>query len=78
MKFTSSTQIKDWLKNKSKQIGVAANLLLRSYMMECLLERISHSKYRDNMILKGGFLIAAMVGIDRRSTMGILARYGRR
>jgi predicted nucleotidyltransferase component of viral defense system len=38
-------------------------------MMERLLERISVSKYKDNIILKGGFLIAAMVGIDMRSTM---------
>ena len=69
MKFTSATQLKDWIKNKSKQTGVPVNLLLRSYMMERLLERISLSHYRENMILKGGFLIAAMVGIDRRSTM---------
>jgi predicted nucleotidyltransferase component of viral defense system len=38
-------------------------------MMERLLERISISRYKDNFILKGGFLIAAMVGIDIRSTM---------
>ena len=69
MTFTSATQLKDWIKNKSKQTGVPANVLLRSYMMERLLERVSLSPYRENMILKGGFLIAAMVGIDRRSTM---------
>ncbi len=38
-------------------------------MMERLLERIAVSDYRDNFILKGGFLIAAMIGIDMRSTM---------
>ena len=67
--FTSATQLKDWIKNKSKQTGAPANVLLQCYMMERLLERISISSYRENMILKGGFLIAAMVGIDRRSTM---------
>ncbi len=40
-------------------------------MMERFLERIAVSRYRDNFILKGGFLIAAMVGIDMRSTMDI-------
>jgi predicted nucleotidyltransferase component of viral defense system len=69
MKFTSATQLKDWIKNKSMQTGVPANILLRSYMMERLLERISLSPYNKNMILKGGFLIAAMVGIEQRSTM---------
>jgi len=38
-------------------------------MMERLLERISVSKYKDNLILKGGFLIAAIIGINMRSTM---------
>lgn len=38
-------------------------------MLERLLERISVSKYRDKFILKGGMLVAAMVGIDTRSTM---------
>ena len=69
MRFTSATQLKDWIKNKSKQTGASANVLLQTYMMECLLERVSISSYHDNMILKGGFLIAAMVGIDRRATM---------
>ena len=69
MRFTSARQLKDWIKNKSKQTGVPANLLLQTYMMERLLERVSLSSYRDNLILKGGFLIAAMIGIDRRTTM---------
>ena len=69
MRFTSATQLKAWLKNKSKQTGVPANVLLQTYMMERLLERVSLSSYRDNLILKGGFLIAAMIGIDRRTTM---------
>lgn len=38
-------------------------------MMERLLERISISKYKENFILKGGFLIASMIGIEMRSTM---------
>ncbi|MCL2437404.1 MAG: nucleotidyl transferase AbiEii/AbiGii toxin family protein [Clostridiales bacterium] len=69
MKFSNATQLKDWIKNKSKQTGTPANVLLQTYMMERLLERVSISRYRGNLILKGGFLIAAMVGIDRRTTM---------
>ena len=69
MRFTSATQLKDWIKNKSKQTGAPANVLLQTYMMERFLERISLSQYRNNLILKGGFLIASMVGIDRRTTM---------
>ena len=38
-------------------------------MLERLLERIALSPFREKFILKGGMLIAAMVGIDTRSTM---------
>ena len=44
---------------------------MRNYMMERFLERISLSEYRDKFILKGGMLVAAMVGLDARSTMDI-------
>lgn len=44
---------------------------MRNYMMERFLERISLSKYRDKFILKGGMLVAAMVGLDARSTMDL-------
>lgn len=44
---------------------------MRNYMMERFLERISLSDYRDKFILKGGMLVAAMVGLDARSTMDI-------
>ena len=38
-------------------------------MLERLLERISVSKYKNKIILKGGMLIASMVGIRSRTTM---------
>lgn len=69
MKFESAMQLKGWIKNKAKQTGAPANVLLQSYMMERFLERLSLSPYRENLILKGGFLIAAMIGVERRSTM---------
>lgn len=62
-------QLKDWINNLAKKNHVAANTILQNYMLERFLERIALSEYRDNFILKGGFLIAAMVGIDMRSTM---------
>ncbi|MCM1500569.1 MAG: nucleotidyl transferase AbiEii/AbiGii toxin family protein [Clostridium sp.] len=48
---------------------MSAQLVMQNFMLERLLERISVSKYQKNFILKGGFLIAAMVGIDARATM---------
>lgn len=69
--INSPRQLKDWINNMSKKNNLIAGTVLQNYMMERFLERVSVSKYRDNFILKGGFLIAAMVGIDMRSTMDI-------
>jgi predicted nucleotidyltransferase component of viral defense system len=44
---------------------------MQNYMMERLLERLSLSPYKRNFILKGGFLIAAIVGLDTRATMDL-------
>ena len=67
--FTSTEQIKAWIKNKAKTKNVPANVILQNYMMERFLERMAASRFRDNFVLKGGFLIASMIGIDLRSTM---------
>ena len=53
----------------AKKKNLVANTLLQNFMMERLLERIAISEYKDNFVLKGGFLIAAMLGIDLRSTL---------
>ena len=44
---------------------------MQNYMLERLLERISLSPYKHNFILKGGFLISAIVGLDTRTTMDV-------
>jgi len=62
-------QLKAFIKNKAKESGISAQLVMQNFMMERLLERISLSEYRQNFILKGGFLIAAIVGLDSRATM---------
>ena len=49
--FANAAQLKGWIKNKSKETGAHANVLLQNYMMERILERISISPYRGNMIL---------------------------
>jgi predicted nucleotidyltransferase component of viral defense system len=52
-----------------KQHGVNSQILLRSYMMERLLERIALSEYKENFILKGGMLVSTLVGPASRSTV---------
>ena len=56
-------------KAKSFNKNISAALVLQNYMLERFLERVSLSRYHDNYIIKGGFLIASMVGLDSRATM---------
>ena len=67
----TARQLKDLIRNLSREKSADAQLLMRNYMMERFLERISLSSYRDKFILKGGMLVAAMVGLDARSTMDL-------
>ena len=67
----SESQIKGRIKNIAKSNNADARVLLRIYMMEHFLERLSKSNYSDNFIIKGGILVTSMVGISLRSTMDI-------
>ncbi|MDA3812039.1 MAG: nucleotidyl transferase AbiEii/AbiGii toxin family protein [Spirochaetaceae bacterium] len=65
----NAMQLKAIIKNIAKEKGISAQLVLQNFMLERFLERISISMYRDHFILKGGLLIASMVGLDSRATM---------
>ena len=67
----TSRQLKDLVRNLARNTGIEAHILIRRYMMERLLERISLSRYREHFVLKGGLLVSALVGIDIRATMDI-------
>lgn len=62
-------QLKAKIKNLALKNRVPAQAVLQNYMLERLLEKISVSQYKDMFILKGGMLIASLVGIDSRTTM---------
>ena len=62
-------KLKDKLKNISREKNVDFNSIMRLYMYERFIERLSKSK--DNFILKGGFYLSALFGIDKRDTMDI-------
>ena len=66
--ITTARQLKDLIRSLSKKKSADAQILMRNYMIERFLERISLSDYKDRFILKGGMLVAAMVGLDAHST----------
>ena len=67
----TSEQVKGRIKNCAKQNDTDPRSVLRIYMMERFLERISASQYAECFIIKGGILITSMIGVSMRSTMDI-------
>ena len=65
----NAMQLKAIVKNIAKEKKISAQLVLQNYMLERFLERVSLSPYRNHFIIKGGFLIASMVGLGSRATM---------
>ena len=67
-------RLKAKIRYLSKKKDMSAQVVLQNYMFERFLERLSKSEYKDKFILKGGMLIASLVGIDNRATMD-MGRY---
>ena len=67
--MSKAMQLKARIKNLALKNHIPAQAVLQNFMLESLLERIAISKYRDRVILKGGMLIASLVGIKSRTTM---------
>jgi predicted nucleotidyltransferase component of viral defense system len=64
-------QLKGKIRNIAREKNLSSQEILQMYLFEKVLERLSKSEYAKNFILKGGFLIASMIGIDERTTMDI-------
>ena len=67
----NAMQFKSIIKKTAKEKNISPQLVMQNYMLERLLERISLSKYHDNFIFKGGFLISSIVGLSSRATMDL-------
>lgn len=61
-------KLKNKIKKRAKEIGAQPQELLQMYFFERLLYRISISQYKFNFILKGGLLLSAILGDERRTT----------
>ena len=61
--------LKAKIRNIAKQKNIPAQVILQNYMFERLLVRLSASEYKEKFVLKGGMLVAAIVGLDNRATM---------
>ncbi len=68
---SKAMSLKSRINNYAKKNNIAAQVVLQNYMFERFLERLSRSKYQEKFVIKGGMLVAALVGLDTRSTMDL-------
>ncbi|EFO65815.1 hypothetical protein HMPREF9214_1256 [Lactobacillus iners LactinV 11V1-d] len=61
--------IKGKIRNLAEQKNLKSQEVLQIYFFERLLERLSKSQYKNNFVIKGGFLISSLIGIENRTTM---------
>lgn len=69
--FPNANSFKAKIKNISKDKGIPAQQVQQHYLIEQVLKMISTSSYRDSFIVKGGYLIGQMIGLDKRTTMDL-------
>lgn len=67
--MSKAMSLKAKIRNIAKQKNIPAQVILQNYMFERLLVRLSTSEYKEKFVLKGGMLVAAIVGLDNRATM---------
>lgn len=61
--------IKGKIRNLAEQKNLKSQEALQIYFFERLLERLSKSQYKNNFVIKGGYLISSLIGIENRTTM---------
>ena len=69
--MSKSMSLKAKIRNIAKQKNIPAQVILQNFMFERLLVRLSASEYKEKFVLKGGMLVAAIVGLDNRATMDL-------
>lgn len=61
--------IKGKIRSFAEKKNLKSQEVLQIYFFERFLERLSKSKYKNNFVIKGGFLISSLIGIENRTTM---------
>ena len=65
----SAESLKGKIKAFANKHKLRPQEVLQMYFFERFLERLSLSEYKENLIVKGGFLISSMIGVSNRTTM---------
>jgi hypothetical protein len=71
MIFKNAMSFKSKIKQIAKEKNITTQQVQQNYLIEVFFEKLAKSPYRDNLILKGGYLIDGIVGLDQRATMDL-------
>ena len=69
--FSNANSFKAKIKNMAKDRGISAQQLQQNFLIEQVLKLIAKSSYKDSFIVKGGYLIGQLIGLDKRTTMDL-------
>lgn len=61
-------KLRSIIKQKANGDNNVSAQLYQMFFFERILDRISHSKYKNNIILKGGLLLSSIIGENERTT----------
>lgn len=69
--FSNANSFKAKIKNMAKDRGIPTQQLQQNFLIEQVLKLIAKSSYKDSFIVKGGYLIGQLIGLDKRTTMDL-------
>ena len=69
--FSNAMSFKAKIKNIAKEKRIPPQQVQQHYLIEEVLNLISKSSYRNSFIVKGGYHIGQMIGLDKRTTMDL-------
>lgn len=69
--FTNNQQMIAHIRKLAKDNKTSTQVILEEFTLDDFVKRIAKSKYKNNLILKGGFLLSSLIGINNRTTEDI-------
>lgn len=71
MKFKNATSFKNRIKKIAQENNIPAQQVQQNFLIEEVLKLLSKSRYKNAFIIKGGYLIGHLLGLDKRTTMDL-------
>lgn len=64
--FKNNQQMIAHMRQLAKKDRTSTQVILEEYTLDDFVQRIAKSRFKNNLILKGGFLLSSLVGINNQ------------